>query len=366
MRKVALGGQTKKGQIMMSQHMKRSGNSRSKTRSIVKWLLISLASVLLFAIGLMVWFIMSLFSAPDLTNLPLYHPFKSAKAQEQYLNYYDTRAKQWPVASESKYVDTSYGNTFVRISGSPDAPVLVLLPSVGASSLIWLPNVKTLSEHYRVYAIDNIYDVGRSVYTRAIKSSDDLVAWLDEVITVLELGDHISLMGLSFGGWITSQYALNFPHRLHKIVMIAPVATVLPIPFEWAWRGIFSAMPGRSMMKKFMVDWAFQDLVRKQDDVSRKAVEDILNDAVMGLRCFKFKMPVTPTVLEDQEWQSIHVPALFLVGEHEVVYSAQEAIHRLNTVAPHITTEMIPNASHDLTIVQAEMVNTKVIEFLSP
>jgi pimeloyl-ACP methyl ester carboxylesterase len=87
--------------------------------------------------------------------------------------------------------------------------------------------------------------------------------------------------------------------------------------------------------------------------------------ALMGLKCFKFKMPMMPTVLTDQEWQRMSVPMLFLVGEHEVIYSAQEAVHHLNTAAPHIQTEIISHASHDITIVQADLVNTKVLEFLS-
>jgi len=43
---------------------------------------------------------------------------------------------------------------------------------------------------------------------------------------------------------------------------------------------------------------------------------------------------------------------------------ASKAIERLNEIAPQIITEVIPSAGHDLTIVQAEMVNTKVLEFL--
>ena len=58
------------------------------------------------------------------------------------------------------------------------------------------------------------------------------------------------------------------------------------------------------------------------------------------------------------------MPALYLVGENEKIYSAQKAIQRLHKAAPHIKTEVIPKAGHDLTIVQAEMVNTKILEFL--
>ena len=93
-------------------------------------------------------------------------------------------------------------------------------------------------------------------------------------------------------------------------------------------------------------------------------IEEEVDAAFMALRCFKAKRMVNPTVLEDAELRSIKVPALYLVGENEKIYSAQKAVERLNTVAPQIRTEIIPNAGHDLTMVQAEMVNRKVLEFL--
>jgi pimeloyl-ACP methyl ester carboxylesterase len=73
---------------------------------------------------------------------------------------------------------------------------------------------------------------------------------------------------------------------------------------------------------------------------------------------------VNPTVLTDEELRSINVPALYLVGENEKIYSASKAIERLNEIAPQIKTEVIPHAGHDMTIVQSEMVNGIVLEFL--
>ena len=43
-----------------------------------------------------------------------YHPFKSQKAKEAYLTYYDEKASHWPVVSENKYANTSFGQMFVR------------------------------------------------------------------------------------------------------------------------------------------------------------------------------------------------------------------------------------------------------------
>jgi pimeloyl-ACP methyl ester carboxylesterase len=291
-----------------------------------------------------------------------YHPFKSEEAKERYLAYYDAQSKKWQVDSEARTVDTSYGQTFMRISGPVDKPSLVLIPGLSASSLMWIPNIEALSEHYRTYALDHIYDNGRSVYTRPIPSPNDLVKWLDELLNTLEFEENINLMGISFGGWLTSNYALHFPDRLNKIVLLTPTCTILPVGFSFYIHGALTPLPVRYFTKS-MFYWLFEDSVRK-DETSRMRVEEWIDNMYLGYRCFKMKSPFNPPTFTDQELQSINVPALYLVGENEKLYSARKAIQRLNRAAPQIQTEVIPNAGHDLTIVQTEIVNRKILDFL--
>jgi len=78
-------------------------------------------------------------------EITTYHPFKSEKAKERYLKFYDTEAKKWPIDSETRIVDTSYGQTFIRVSGPVDKQPLVLIPGFGASS----PGVWSRSDMYR-------------------------------------------------------------------------------------------------------------------------------------------------------------------------------------------------------------------------
>jgi pimeloyl-ACP methyl ester carboxylesterase len=59
------------------------------------------------------------------------------------------------------------------------------------------------------------------------------------------------------------------------------------------------------------------------------------------------------------------MPVLYLVGENEKIYSPEEAIQRLSRIAPQIVTKLIPDTGHDLSVVQAEMVNTIILDFLS-
>ena len=178
----------------------------------------------------------------------------------------------------------------------------------------------------------------------------------------LDLGDNINIVGMSYGGWLTSQYALEHPEKVEKIVLLAPAATVLPLGWGFLKPALISMLPHRQFVKKgnrmIMEDFW------KKDDASRALAEAWVTLLDLGLRCFKPKMLVSPTVLSDDELQSFGMSVLFLVGENEKIYSAHEAVARLKDTAPQVHSKIIPAAGHDLTVVQSEMVYRVILDFL--
>ena len=139
-------------------------------------------------------------------SVSAYYPYRSAEVRDSFLAYYDSlAAKQWPVASEERMAPTSYGQTFVRITGPASGPPLVLLPGAAATSLMWVPNIRALSEDYRTFAVDQVGEVGRSICTRPLPCLSDFLSWLDELFDALKLGDGINLAGMSYGGALTAQ-----------------------------------------------------------------------------------------------------------------------------------------------------------------
>jgi pimeloyl-ACP methyl ester carboxylesterase len=294
-------------------------------------------------------------------ELTPYHPFRSAEARDQYLAEYDRRAERWPVPSEARMVATSYGQTFVRVSGPADAPPLVLLHGTPTNSLMWQPVVAALSTNHRVYAVDTIWDIGRSVYTLPLKGPVDYLNWLDGLFTALAPATAINLMGMSHGGWLTGLYAVGFPKRVAKAVLLSPSGTVRRLRMTWLICAIASGLH-RSLGERFK-NWMFKDSLRLGPD-ARQLVDEIMHDGAQWMRILVRTKMVPPTVLTDKELQGLSIPILVLLGANEKIYSPQKALRRLHRVAPHIKAELIPQAGHDLVLAQAELVNRKVLDFL--
>jgi pimeloyl-ACP methyl ester carboxylesterase len=80
-------------------------------------------------------------------------------------------------------------------------------------------------------------------------------------------------------------------------------------------------------------------------------IDATLEQLFINMRNLTRRKTPLPKVWTDAEWGSLKVPALFLVGEHELIYSAEKAVRRLKRLAPRVTADIIPGAGHDLTVV---------------
>jgi len=287
-------------------------------------------------------------------------PYRSEALRDSFLAYYaGLAAKQWPVTSEERFVPTSYGETFVRITGPSDAPPLVLLPGASTTSLMWAPNIQALSASYRTIALDQVGDLGRTACIRPVRRFTDLCAWLDELFDGLNLAAGIHLVGMSYGGTLAAQYALHRSERLGKIVLLAPGAIVLRIHLQFLGRLMLAAVARRRFLPP-AVHWMFADMERKDPQWIAETLE-LLFASMRSLLPRQLPFPRKWTVAQ---WNDLRVPTLFLVGEHEVIYPAEKALRRLRRVAPHVQAEIIPGAGHDLPFVQPDTVNRKILDFL--
>ncbi len=237
----------------------------------------------------------------------------------------------------------------------------MLLPGDTETSLSWLPIIKPLSKGFRTYAIDHIYDNGRSVYSKAMTRPADFVVWLDEVFNALGL-ERINLVGYSYGGWQTALYALAHPGRVKKLVLLAPSSTVLsPGPIMLARAILYHFLPFRFVARIYF-HWYGPDAVK--DDQTRSRIDEMVEEDLLARRCFKKRKFVFPTRLSDAEWANLAAPTLFLVGENDKTYSPARTVSRLHQVAPAVVAKVAPNTDHYITLTNPDWVVETMLGFL--
>jgi len=341
---------------------KSSLKATSVIRTILKYLRIVYISLTLIIFAFVFWIYQAYLSGPSAFNRNEYHPFRSEIAKKKYLDYYNSKAKEWPLESEERMVNTSHGQTFVRISGPKDAPALVLLPGGGSNSLMWKNSIEALSINYRTYALDDIYDWGKSVYQKRVNSPEAIAKWLNELFTALELGDSINLLGYSYGGWRASQFLLEHPERLNKVILLSPAGTVCSGNKEFYKQAMRGFLPHRYFMKKAMY-WTCENLVQTEE--GRTIADELLDANMLSISSFKTKIPPFLSVLSNTELQNIKVPVLYLDGDKNKVLSPKRAVERLARLAPEIKTEIIPNSGHGLIFTHPDIVTAKILDFLN-
>ena len=282
--------------------------------------------------------------------------FKTPEGEAAFLAAYDAGLKLWPVPYEEIDVPGPFGMTHVIVCGPKDAPPLVLLHGYMATSVMWAPNIADFCKDYRVYAIDVMGQPGKSIPAEPVRNSADYAAWLTATLDALHLS-RISLVGMSYGGWLALEFAVTIPQRVRRLVLLSP-GGFLPMVRQFSLRGMLMVLfPTRLAVNAFM-RWL---------GVTGIDARPVLDLMYLGLK--HFRMPpetlrVMPTVFSDDELRAMPVPTLLLIGDHEVISDPKKALARAGRLIPDFEGELIPRCRHDMCFSQSRVVNPRVLEFL--
>ncbi|HYO58051.1 alpha/beta hydrolase [Archangium sp.] len=289
-------------------------------------------------------------------------PYKSPEGQAAVAEAYDQVLELWPVPHETLGVPTRLGRTHVIACGAKEAPPLVLLHGGGNCALMWIYAAAELSRHFRVYAPDVIGDIGKSVPSRAITRMSDYTEWFGDTLDGLGL-ERTHVTGISWGGGLALSAALSIPNRLNRIVSMCPVWGLTGFrAAALLFRALFPALfPSRNRIRK-LLQW-----FSATDEAFRGPVDERLIDyLVVAFKNHRSSKPMQLPVFSDEELRSIQTPTLVLIGEREVIYpDAAAAAERARRLIPGVTVESIPNAGHALFYDRPEIVNRRIVDFLS-
>jgi pimeloyl-ACP methyl ester carboxylesterase len=124
--------------------------------------------------------------------------FKSQEGREKIRGYYDMILNAFPLGK--RYVETTFGRTFILEAGKSDRPPMVLLHGSCSNNAAWLGDLSALSRS--IMPLLSIFPrAGQQRGVSAESAIDEYSRWLAEVLDALALKKAI-LVGNSLGdGW---------------------------------------------------------------------------------------------------------------------------------------------------------------------
>jgi pimeloyl-ACP methyl ester carboxylesterase len=284
--------------------------------------------------------------------------FRSPETQAQYYAAYQAMLQRWPVPFEELYIPTQFGDTHVIACGSVVNPPLLLIHSAGSGAVQWFNNIGPLSQHFRTFAVDVIGEVNKSITSRKLNKCQQFVDWLVELFDGLHI-DRSNLVGNSFGGMLAFLAALNIPERVNKVVLISPASTFAPI-WAWVFHVAYPYKIGYLLKSRPVILSGFTWLWRNypRDTIYQRYSELSKTSGFPSNQ-------LMPPVFSDDEMRKIRTPMLLLIGDHEVIYKPERVIRRATQLVAGLKAEIIPNANHNAQVTAPDIVNEKILEFLS-
>ncbi len=276
--------------------------------------------------------------------------------QKDYFESYNKTMEQWEVAYEELYVPTTKGTAHVILSGPKNGIPVILLHGMNSSSTMWYPNAKSLAQEYRIFAIDMIFEAGKSNLTADFEGLDESAEWYQEIFTALEL-DSYHLIGASRGGWLATNLALHDKGSVRSVVLLGPAQTFGWIP------------PSTDLLKNILnifhseeksINRTMETMSEDTSKIDPNYMEqyhiakntDSLNQYVAAMKPFSKK-----------ELESLKMPVLVLIGDDDM-FNTERSIQLAEKHIPQAKGEIIPDSGHFISVDQAGIVNQKILSFL--
>lgn len=273
--------------------------------------------------------------------------FVDRKAQEKYLATYDAILRKWPVPAEELDVETRFGPTRVRRSGTGKGTPIVLLHGVMGTSLSWYSYVAELAERHTVYAVDTIGEPGRSVQTRPVQSNEDQADWLADVLTGLG-HEKFHLVGISRGAILALDLAMRSSDRIASVIAFEPGG--------FGIAGLRFVLWSFGQMFRWLLPAPILRRITSGDPHVRRTLAPLL------FRGLKYKPHFPPQhEFTDDELRAIDVPVQFVLGERSAVHDAREIAARVESLNPRLRAEIVPRTTHALTLEEPDLTISRIL-----
>lgn len=260
-------------------------------------------------------------------------------------------------------IKLSQGQIFWREVGQSGLN-LVFLHGSWQDGTQWLPIFEHLCSEYRCFAPD-LLGCGESDSPKIHYSIDLMVDCLAEYLNILKLDD-ICLVGDSLGGWIAASFALKYPERVRRLILISPEGVKASLQQKrWrTWRWL--AHPPAPLHFLLKLIYPFAKLVGQGKKVKRTLLHrrKMLSYVSASRLLFKRRWAEYRSELLDDRLPTLRAPVLILQGIHDqaIALSMSESY---SVLAPMADLQFVKPGGENLPQELPDVVAQYIREFLT-
>lgn len=269
-------------------------------------------------------------------------------------------------ASSPSSVGADVATGFAEVNGTSlyyevrgEGPALVLIQGGNLVQEMWQDQLEEFSREYRVVTYD-VRGFGRSgPWGLPFRACDDLKALLDF------LGiERAHLVGLSLGGRIAVDFALEYPERVGALVLTGPGLS----GYDWSrsdrsWtESIMGAVREGDSAKAadFWLESPYMEPAMKNPDLAPRLRKLVRANARIWVNQ-DTEEPLSPPAIE--RLAHLSAPTLLIVGDKDVPDIQHIATMILEEV-PGAKVERVKGSGHMVNLEWPETFNWLVLEFL--
>ncbi|MGC3937866.1 alpha/beta fold hydrolase [Roseobacter sp. EG26] len=253
-----------------------------------------------------------------------------------------------------EFATLSQGVTHYQWSGPAEGPIALCIHGLTTPSFVWGGITKGLVlMGYRVLTYD-LYGRGFSDRPRGKQDRAFFLQQLGDLLEDQRVEDNITVIGYSMGGAIASIFAASQPHRISRLILLAPagMSNIRKGLIGFAAR---TPILGTWLMLEFYPTLLRKGLKAEKDQPSSVAGINAMQDAELNWRGFVPSVHASLRGMLAEDLQPDHqilrnenVPVLAIWGREDDVIplSSAETLAGWN---PDVQNQVIDGAGHGLT-----------------
>lgn len=259
--------------------------------------------------------------------------------------------------SKTGFVEIDGINVYYETKG--EGSPLVLIHGGGMDRRMWDDQFEVFAEHFKVIRYD-LPGFGKSDPPASEFSNIEILSGLLAALNI----DQAHFLGLSVGGRIAIDYALEYPQHVRSLILVAPGLSGYQFSAEQVERMseiiVIGAQEGADKAAEKWLEDPYIAPAMENPACSERVREIVMDNAESLVRPFQEQFPANPATTRLSE---IKAPTLIVVGDRDV-NDIYEIVDMLDAGIVNSQKEVIPGSGHLVNMDNRDEFNRIVLDFL--